>query len=171
MPFRPEFAEIVREHQAMVYSMAYHALRDREAAEDLTQEVFLALHENLSRLASHDHLRHWLIRVTARKCIDQIRKRSYRRGPSLDDAPEPATPARQFDALLERELRQMIATLPPRPRMMLILRYQEDLPLAEIARLLEIPLDTVKSRLHRSVRLLRAKMARRETAIREGARP
>ncbi len=167
MASRREFAEIVRRYQSMVYSMALHALQDRETAEELTQEVFLALWESLDKLDSADHIRHWLARVTSHRCIDEIRKRSYRRGPSLEEVPDPPAGAEQFQMLLERELRQMVAALPAQARLMIILRYQEEMPLEEIGRLLEIPVQTVKSRLHRSVNLLRARMLRRREAAQE----
>lgn len=166
----PDFTEIVREHKGMVYSMAFHALQDRAAAEDLTQDVFLALHENLSRLESAQHIKPWLARVTSNRAIDQIRKRKYRRGPSLEQAPEPQARPEQRDFLLSRQLRQMVAALPATARMMIILRFQEELELAEIARVLEIPVQTVKSRLHRSVNLLREKMLRRQPAMLETKR-
>lgn len=167
MASRREFAEVVREHQSMVYSMALNALQNREAAEDLTQDVFLSLYQNLDKLASPDHIKHWLARVTANRCIDEIRKRGYRRGPSLEEAPEPAADAEQWDLLLHRELRRMVGTLPAAARLMIILRYQEELELAEISRILAVPVQTVKSRLHRSLNLLRARMLRRTPAVRE----
>jgi len=158
----PDFADIVRDHQGMVFSMAFHALQDRHAAEDMAQDVFLSLHENLHRLESPQHVKHWLARVTSNRCIDEIRKRRYRRGPSLEEVPEPRARTEQRDLLLSRQLRQTVATLPATARMMIILRFQEDLELGEIARVLEIPVQTVKSRLHRSVKLLREKMLRRQ---------
>lgn len=163
----PDFTEIVREHTGMVYSMAFHALQDRAAAEDLTQDVFLALHQNLPRLESAQHIKPWLARVTGNRAIDHIRKRKYRRGPSLEQVPEPQARPEQRDLLLSRQLRRMVATLPATARMMIILRFQEELDLAEIASVLEIPVQTVKSRLHRSVNLLREKMLRRLPAARE----
>jgi RNA polymerase sigma-70 factor (ECF subfamily) len=163
----PEFAEIVREHQGMVFSLAFHALEDRAAAEDLTQDVFLSLHENLPRLESPSHVKHWLARVVSNRAIDEIRKRKYRRGPSLEQAPEPRAHSGERDLLLSRQLRRTVASLPAAARMMIILRYQEDLELAEIARVLGIPVQTVKSRLHRSVNLLREKMLRRQAQASE----
>lgn len=167
MATMPEFTEIVREHKGMVYSMAFHALGERAAAEDLTQDVFLALYENLGRLESAQHVKPWLARVTSNRAIDQIRKRKYRKGPSLEEVAEPRARAEQGDLLLSRRLRQMVRALPANARMMIILRFQEELELAEIARTLEIPVQTVKSRLHRSVSLLREKMLRRERAAEE----
>ncbi len=163
----PEFAEIVREHQGMVFSLAFHALQDRAAAEDLSQEVFLSLHENLHRLESPGHVKHWLARVASNRAIDEIRKRKFRRGPSLEQVAEPRAKAGERDLLLSRQLRRTVASLPAAARVMIILRFQEDLDLAEIARVLEIPVQTVKSRLHRSVNLLREKMLRRQAPASE----
>lgn len=167
MATMPEFAEIVREHQGMVFSLAFHALQDRAAAEDLTQDVFLSLHENLHRLESPGHVKHWLARVASNRAIDEIRKRKFRRGPSLEQVPEPRAKSGERDLLLSRQLRRTVASLPAAARVMIILRFQEDLELAEIARVLEIPVQTVKSRLHRSVNLLREKMLRRQAPASE----
>jgi RNA polymerase sigma-70 factor (ECF subfamily) len=163
----PDFAEIVREHQSMVYSLALHALRDSAAAEDITQDVFLALHQNLARLEGPSHVRHWLARVTSHRCIDEIRKRGYRRGPALEEIREPGSSGGQSDPLLRQRLRQMLATLPASARLMILLRYQEEMELAEIAKALDVPVQTVKSRLHRAVGLLREKMGRQTAAVRE----
>lgn len=166
----PDFAEIVREHQGMVYSLAWHALRDRAAAEDITQEVFLALHQNLDRLEGPGHIRHWLARVTSHRCIDEIRRRGYRRGPSLEQVPEPGSGGAESDPLLRSRLRQMVAALPAPARMMILLRYQEEMELADIARALDVPVQTVKSRLHRALNLLRKKLQRLGNAAREASR-
>jgi RNA polymerase sigma-70 factor (ECF subfamily) len=158
------FADLVREHQAMVYSIAYHALENRAQAEDLAQEVFLCLHENLARLESEGHAAHWLRRVTANRCIDEIRRRKYRRGPALEDVAEPAAGPRLADPLLERQLRESLAELPETARLVTILRFQEEMDPPEIAAALGIPVGTVKSRLHRALRVLKEKMERRAVA-------
>ena len=64
------FAELVQQHQGMVFSIAYHFLHDRALAEDLAQEVFLELYQSLDRIESSAHLTYWLRRVTANRCID-----------------------------------------------------------------------------------------------------
>lgn len=153
------FVDLLREHHAMIYSLACHALRDRAAAEDLTQEVFLALHEHIDTLESAAHAKAWLVRVAARRCIDEIRKRRYRAGPSLEVV-EAASAPQQDELVLREQVRAMVARLPAQARTLLILRYQEGLAPAEIASLLELPVETVKSRLHRAVRLLRERLTR-----------
>jgi RNA polymerase sigma-70 factor, ECF subfamily len=154
-----DFTEIVRKHQSMVFSIAQHFLADRPAAEELAQDVFLQLHANLPGLESEEHVKFWLRKVTAHRCIDYQRRHRVRQV-SLDDAPEPATPAYSADPFLEKRVRRFVATLAEKPRIVVILRYQEDLSPEEIAETLAMPLATVKSHLQRSLALLREKMAR-----------
>jgi RNA polymerase sigma-70 factor (ECF subfamily) len=99
--------------------------------------------------------------VAVQRSIDEGRRRSRRPQVALADAPEPAASIRPGDPLLSELLRKLVATLPEAPRMVMVLRYQEDLEPAEIAAALEMPVATVKSHLQRSLALLREKLARR----------
>jgi len=154
------FAEIVRQHQGMVFSMACHFLRDRSLAEELAQEVFLNLHQNLHSIKSPEHLVFWLRKVTSHRCIDQARRQKVRPQISLEDVPEPVAKPTENDLFLSEMLRRVVDTLPEKARMVVILRYQEDLDPAEIAKVLEMPLNTVKSHLRRSLSILRDKLSR-----------
>jgi RNA polymerase sigma-70 factor (ECF subfamily) len=154
------FEEIVRQHQRMVFSMACHFLRDRSLAEELSQEVFLNLHQNLHSIKSPEHLTFWLRKVTSHRCIDQSRRQKVRPQVSLEEVPEPAVDARENDLFLSEMLRRVVDTLPEKARMVVILRYQEDLDPAEIANVLDMPLNTVKSHLRRSLTVLRDKLSR-----------
>jgi RNA polymerase sigma-70 factor (ECF subfamily) len=154
------FAEIVREHQSMVFSLALHFLRDRALAEELAQEVFLNLHQNLSAIQSPAHLTYWLRKVTSHRSIDQTRRQKVRPQVSLEDVPEPAARYAEDDFMLSETLRRLVDTLPEKARMVVILRYQEDLEPAEIAKTLDMPLNTVKSHLRRSLAMLRDKLSR-----------
>ena len=156
---RSAFEAIVREHQAMVFAMAYHFLHDGARAEDVAQEVFLRLYQNLRSIKSPVHLMFWLRRVTSRCCIDAVRKDPPDRQVSWEESLEPAQAAGTADPLLSRRLRRLVASLPENSRMVVILRYQEELDLAEIAEILAIPINTVKSRLQRSLAILREKLA------------
>jgi len=160
------FAELVREHQGMVFSIAYHYLQDRSLAEDLAQEVFLELYQNLGRIQSTAHLTFWLRRVTANRCIDQGRKKLRRRELALEESPEPAADDPPSDPLLLQRFRQSLAVLPERQRMVVILRFQEGLGPAEIAEALEMPVNTVKSTLHRSLEELRKGLTRKLREVR-----
>jgi RNA polymerase sigma-70 factor, ECF subfamily len=162
------FAELVQRHQGMVFSIAYHFLHDRALAEDLAQEVFLELYQSLDRIESTAHLTYWLRRVTANRCIDQGRKKFRRRELALDDAPEPSAPSQSQinDPLLMERLQQSVAGLPERQRMVVILRFQEGLGPAEIAEVLAMPVNTVKSTLHRSLADLRKGLTRKIREVR-----
>jgi RNA polymerase sigma-70 factor (ECF subfamily) len=154
-----DFAEIVHRHQSMVFSIALHFLADRSVAEELAQDVFLQLHATLSTLKSADHVKFWLRKVTAHRCIDYQRRRRVPQI-SLEDAPEPAASTRPGDPFLERRVRQFVASLPEKARMVMILRYQEDMYPEDIAEALDMRLATVKSHLQRSIAMLREKMMR-----------
>jgi RNA polymerase sigma-70 factor, ECF subfamily len=160
------FAELVREHQGMVFSIAYHYLQDRALAEDLAQEVFLELYQSLGRIQSAAHLTFWLRRVTANRCIDQGRKKLRRREQALEEAPEPAMSDPPADPLLLERLQQSLAGLPEKQRMVVILRFQEGLGPAEIAEALDMPVNTVKSTLHRSLEDLRKGLTRKLREVR-----
>lgn len=153
------FADLVREHQAMVFSIAHYFSRDRATAEDLAQEVFIHLYQNLAAIESPAHLKFWLRRVTGHRCIDHARKHKVKTV-SVEDAPEPVAMADFRDSLMTEALRRIVSTLPEKPRLVVTLRYQEDLDPTEIADLLGMPLNTVKSHLRRSLAILREKVTR-----------
>ena len=134
--------------------------RDRSLAEELAQEVFLNLHQNLHSIKSPEHLVYWLRKVTSHRCIDQSRWLKVRPQVSLEDVPEPATDASENDLFLSEILRRVVDTLPEKARLVVILRYQEDLDPGEIASVLDMPLNTVKSHLRRSLASLRDKLSR-----------
>lgn len=157
---RSAFAEILREHQSMVYGVALNFLRSPSVAEDVAQEVFLELYRNLDGIRNAAHLRFWLRRVACHRSIDRIRRAHWDAMLSLEDVPEPAAAAEAGDPLLQQKLWRLVASLPEKPRMVLVLRYQEDMALREIAEVMEIPINTVKSSLERALELLRGKLAR-----------
>jgi len=154
-----DFAHLVRRHQSMVFAIALHFLADYSAAEELAQDVFVQLHANLASLQSEAHVTFWLRKVTAHRCIDHKRRRKPPQI-SLEDAPEPSEPARVTDPWMARRLRQVVASLPEKPRLVVILRYQEDMSPEDIAELLGMPVATVKSHLQRALAMLREKVTR-----------
>ena len=167
MPRRPaspaaglDFASLVRQHQAMVFSIAWHLLRDRAVAEELAQDVFLSLHQHLAEMESPEHVLFWLRRVTSNRALDEARRRQRRPMVSLENAPEPVAATSTGDPLLGTALKKLVAALPEKSRAIVVLRYQEDLDPAEIARVLGIPVGTVKSQLQRALALLREKLSR-----------
>ena len=154
-----DFEDLVRRHQAMVFSIAFHFLQDRAAAEELAQDVFLQLYRHLPGLQSAEHITFWLRKVASHRCIDYSRRR---RLPflSLAAAPEPLAEERTRDPFLTRHVRAVVASLSYKARLIVILRYQEDLTPSEISDATGIPIATVKSQLQRSLATLRDKLVR-----------
>lgn len=155
-----DFEGIVREHQSMVFSIAYHFLHDRAAAEELAQDVFLQLYKNLGALESAGHVTRWLRKVTTNRCIDYGRRGRFTPRIGLDQIPEPAGPPAQADFMLGSRLRRLVASLPGNWRALVILKYQEEMETEEIARTLDMPVGTVKSQLSRALEFLREKAVR-----------
>jgi len=150
----------------MVYSLACHFLGDPPAAEEVAQDVFFQLHRNLGSIKSASHLTFWLRKVTSHRSIDRARRNRQEPPLSLDDVPEPAASSHSSvtdsgpDPATAERLRRLVRALPEKRRMVVILRYQEELELHEIAELLDMPINSVKSCLQRSLAILREKLTR-----------
>jgi len=154
------FEDIVKEHQSMVFSIAFHFLHDPSLADEAAQDVFLRLYQNLASIVSPQHLVFWLRKVACQRALDMARKLPKTPPVSLEDIAEPTAESPDPDPLLSEGLRRMVASLPKDARAVIILRYQEELELAEIGEILDLPLNTVKSRLERSLAILREKLNR-----------
>lgn len=118
----------------------------------------MQLHRSLGAIVSARHLRFWLRKVTVNRAIDQLRRLPAQAEVSIDDEPELAAEAISGDPLLQQRLRQLVGALPPDARAVILLRYQEDLDPTEIAQALNMPLNTVKSHLTRSMATLRGQL-------------
>ena len=157
----PSFPSVVEAHKAMVYSIAWQFLHDRVAADELAQDVFLQLHKNWASIQSPAHLLFWLRKVATHRAIDTARKRKSRAETSLEETDEPTVLERVHDSFLASYLRRMVASLPEKQRSVMVLRYQEDMELEEIAKVLRMNVSTVKTQISRALELLRGKVSRR----------
>jgi RNA polymerase sigma-70 factor (ECF subfamily) len=149
------FAELVRTNQRSVFSLALRLLGVREESQELAQDVFLQLHRNLSRIESGRHLHYWLRRTVTHRAIDRLRMRAREPFDNVESVPETEGSFAHADPLLEKRLRDSVTELPPMARAVVLLRYQEDFDPAEIAKMLDMSINTVKSHLKRSLALLR----------------
>jgi RNA polymerase sigma-70 factor, ECF subfamily len=152
------FVRLVRQHQARVFSVALRLTGRREDAEELAQDTFLGLHRQLGNLDSAVHVRHWVCRTVTHRAIDLLRGRARRPQAQSMDLMMLEVPVEDAsgDPLLHRTLRALLLRLPEIPRAVVVLRFQEDLDPLDIAATLDLPLNTVKSHLRRSLDWLRA---------------
>ena len=153
------FVELYRRRRDDVYRFAYALSRSRSFAQDATQEVFLQVLENAGRFdAAKGTARAWLLGCARHVVIDRLRAENRR----SDEAPEQATaPDHELRVLKEQRLVRLhaaIAGLPLEYREALVLCELAELPYAEAAAVLDCPVGTVRSRLHRARALLTASL-------------
>lgn len=159
------FEAIITRTEPMVYSLAYNFFRNRAIAEDLAQDSYMALFRNLHKLESDMHLVNWLRKTVTRKCIDRTRRKKFRPHLDLDSIPEPRVVRDPPDPILAEELQRKVSELPVRMQTVVVLRFQEDLKLREIADAMDIPVNTVKTLLRRALIRLRPKVAHLKTEV------
>jgi RNA polymerase sigma-70 factor (ECF subfamily) len=154
----------VRRYERGLFNLAYRMVHDAEQARDLTQEIFVRVHRALGRYDPIYPFTSWIYRVGSNLCIDWIRKKKLRTvsldapiSPGDDDSRRRELPDPDQDPSRDLERREraavlasVLAKLPESHRMILVLRHQRELSYEEISLALEVPLGTVKARIHRA---------------------
>jgi RNA polymerase sigma-70 factor, ECF subfamily len=155
-------AAVYARYGSAVFSLAHRVLTDRGLAEDITQEVFLQLWNNAEQFdADRGKLRTFLLTRTHGRCVDVIRSRNARaaREDRVSDDRSASVPDpldAELTALTEAELvREAIDNLPPEERTVLHLAYFGANTYREVARILELPEGTVKTRMRSALKRLR----------------
>lgn len=163
----PAWEDIVAQHSARVYRLAYRLTGNPHDAEDLTQEVFVRVFRSLSSY-SPGTFEGWLHRITTNLFLDQARRKAKIRFDALADDADQRLPGRMptpDHALLERQfdddIENALAALPPDFRAAVVLCDIEGLSYDEIADVLGLKLGTVRSRIHRGRTMLRKALAHR----------
>jgi len=157
---RHAFAELVRLSGARLDATARLILRDPELAQDAVQETLIRAWRSLPGLRDPATFDHWLHSLVAHACIDLARKRRRR-------VVEVELTQLHFSEVLDHAgqvadrdlLDRALARLEPEARAVVVLHFYLDIPLPRVAELLGIPGGTAKSRLHRSLGVLRSSMA------------
>jgi RNA polymerase sigma-70 factor (ECF subfamily) len=158
MPAELKFEQLVDEHQSMVFSIALRMTGDRGLAEEIAQDVFLELDRHLEQIVDADHARNWLRRVAVSRATDALRRGRVRSTDQWVELEEKhAVEFAVGDSPLGRRVEELLKQLPEQQRSVLILRYQEEMSAEEIAAMLSTPVATIKSQLHRGLKLLRNK--------------
>jgi len=164
----PTWEDVVREHSARVYRLAYRLTGNRADAEDLTQEVFIRVFRSLSTYQPGT-FEGWLHRITTNLFLDQARRRGRVRMEPLGDAAdlvpastEGGSPERRFEhANLDLDVQAALGALSPEFRAAVVLCDIEGLSYEEIATTLGVSMGTVRSRIHRARARLREALAHR----------
>ena len=148
------FGELVRRHRDRLWAVALRTLGDREEAADAVQDALVSAFRAAHTFRGQSAVTTWLHRITVNACLDRARKTASRRTSPVDDTArfeqllEPhesaEAPAERQD--LHRELLAARATLPAEQRAALVLVDMQGYPVAEAARILDVPTGTVKSR-------------------------
>lgn len=167
----PAYRELIGRYERQVYSLALRMLRQREDAEDLTQETFVRMFKALDRYDPARPFPAWLFTIAARLSIDHLRRRRMKTVPLFrtepgaseerlveveDPGPGPEELASRSEE--QRGTERLIASLPEHYRIVVVLRHQQGLSYEEIAEALHLPLGTVKARIHRARELLKDRL-------------
>lgn len=180
------FAQLVMAHHKFVYNLALRSLGAADDAQDIAQEAFLRAWLALPRFRRQSSFRTWLYRIVINLCynrlpklrqelaaipVDQVGELIEDGSPTSSAGPEwslaqPPGPAAALEANERREfLQQQIDSLPEAYRAMILLRYTQGLAYEEIAEVMDIPMGTVKTGLHRAHRQLRQALLAHEEEI------
>jgi RNA polymerase sigma-70 factor (ECF subfamily) len=150
------FERLMADHLDSTFRLAVSILGDADEARDATQEAFIAAWRELPKLRDPARASAWLNRITVNAAISRLRKRARDR--TASEAVGRVTPnhARDDDRVVNREsLRAALWQLKPEHRLVLFLRFYEDLTVEQIARRIDVREGTVKSRLHYGIERLR----------------
>jgi RNA polymerase sigma-70 factor (ECF subfamily) len=156
------FVQLVKTEMPGAYRLAGYLLRDEGEAQDATQEAIAKAWESWSKLRDQERFAAWFGRILANICQDRLRKRRGLRMVEINDETAGDLRARDTfrDALARDEVGRLVQTLPPDQQIVVALRFWRDLSLEEVSDRLDLPLGTVKSRLHYALRSLRKELDR-----------
>lgn len=160
---RAAFATLVRRHQGALYHFAFRQLRNGPAAEDVVQETFVRVVQNVADFKNEARFTTWVYTITRNLCIDQLRKRAHRKHPSLDEPRGDEGDGRTLGELvadkksdtersaggseMKEHIARAVAKLPDDQREVFLMREVANLPFKEIAEITGVPENTVKSRM------------------------
>lgn len=145
----------IERYADMVYRLALSQMKNRTDADDLFQEVFVRLVSHIQELQSWDHVKAWLLKVTA-NCAKKHFEQYWNTNVSFIEEPEQMVDANgSYRMEEEHPVRVAVGLLPPKYRMVIHLFYFEQISIAEIAQLTEQKESTVKSQLFRAREMLK----------------
>ncbi|WP_228551130.1 RNA polymerase sigma factor [Sporosarcina cascadiensis] len=160
------YAHIIDKYKNPLYAVILRMTRNPQDAQDFVQDAFLKVYYQLDKYKETGSFSSWLYRVAVNHCMDEFRKKRHQAVPS-EFAEEQAVDRNHPEVVFlkkekQRQLERLLATLPEDERLIILLRYANELSYEEISEVTDTPLSTVRNKLHR------AKKKMRETVKREG---
>ncbi|MEW6455323.1 MAG: sigma-70 family RNA polymerase sigma factor [Acidobacteriota bacterium] len=150
---KDEFSKIIQSFQKKIFQIAMGFFRNREEAMDLTQEALIKIFQNLNKWKHNKSFSAWVFTITNNLCIDRYRKIKKEK---IDASKiyEKILPGNEYlDSTIKIE--KALDNLPPKEKMLISMKYFNDMKLMEISEVLNISLGTTKSILHRGIKKIR----------------
>jgi RNA polymerase sigma-70 factor (ECF subfamily) len=153
------FTTLVERYQGAVYNLCYRMLGQSQDAEDAAQEIFLRVYRQLHSYDAGHRFSTWVLSIASHYCIDQLRKRRLSIVPLETIVPwarsrQPAPDELALSGEARDHIQGLLARLPEKYRLVLVLRYWYDLSYLEISEITRLPENTVKTRLHRARQMM-----------------
>ena len=143
------FCDKIREYKRLMYATAWSILQDEHDAEDAVAQALLSAYEHLNSLRDPNSFKAWIVRITKNEALTIVRKRVSLPGNEvIEAAMDSVTP--DYD-----EFSDILKELPEPFRVVVVMYYYDELTLKEIAKILSVPVGTVKSRLSRAKTMLK----------------
>ena len=159
---------LYEQYKKYVYTIAYHYAGNKDDALDLTQEVFVSIFKSLDNFKEELSILPWVKRITVNKCLNFIRdkKEAVSLNQTIEDGNEiqdliPSHENTESKAIYQdtkQSLETAITKLPPQERMAVLLRHMKGMKYEDIARIMDVPLGTVKTLLHRGRKTIKDSM-------------
>lgn len=166
------FGEVVEIYKDKVFQLCYRMLGNRHEAEDMAQEAFIRAYVNIHSFNIKLKFSTWIYRIATNLCIDRIRKKkpdfyldaevAGTEGLNMYSqiASDTALPEDEVESLeLHDTIQKEILLLPEKYRTVIVLKYIEELSLKEIGEILDMPIGTIKTRIHRGREALRKQLS------------
>ncbi len=146
--FLEDFEQLLKAERKSVERYVKFRISSRDDADDVIQEIFLSAYSKFPTLKNKDCFKAWIISISKNKCNDYFRKKAGQCDISIDDVSDKMMYDSRHPSYLVDAVRETLSMLENKDRQILYLYYWQDIPQADIAGQLNIPLGTVKSRLH-----------------------
>jgi RNA polymerase sigma-70 factor (ECF subfamily) len=161
------YGKLVSKYSARIINLAYAMMSDRHEAEDVAQEAFVRAYKGLPRFQKKAKFSSWLYQIALNLCKDHLKAKSRHAKSAeeeqlegVDGNPREEAPTLIVEGELSQKMREKIQELPVLYRESFVLRHLQGLDYADIAKITEVPADTVRVRAYRAREMLRQTLAK-----------